>query len=231
MASMMDNINRNMAKAFKKSHTAADISCPQKRSSRSLTSARSHRPKGLANPVSFVNTLNIAKTVLEANGVISLPSEIDEDCEVNEPIIDQDHICPVLSEVVQSSQPILRLGYDRTMELLAVFESEINIAYPCVVFEAVKKNLDQLFNTASASSSNQNTSHKDNYHELTLIDVDILKAIMAISLLNQGEDENTLAADLEDHLTWSVATHMSLERPEIGDVIMAVLLVQCPFRG
>lgn len=123
-----------------------------------------------------------------------------------------------LINVIQATRPLLELGYEKFNHLFAVFRDEVYPIYPCVSLDLGRGNVNAVF------SLFRNTSYGVTPN-VDIIDVEITKATVAIALLLRDDIQSSLASDLESQLVWSVDSCFDQEKPQIEDIIMAILLV------
>ena len=123
-----------------------------------------------------------------------------------------------LINLLQTARPILELGHEKVSQILTLFKDEVYPLYPCISLELGYKAVNSVFSL-----------WKDGSYESTLnvdiIDVEIIKAIVAITLLLKEDTKNILASDLESQLVWSVDSCFDQVKPQIEDIVMASLLV------
>jgi hypothetical protein len=123
-----------------------------------------------------------------------------------------------LIAVLQTAQPVLELGHDKTTQLVTTFINEIYPIYPCISLTLAQDLVNTVFSLL-------NRIPYDGTYNLEVIDVEIMKSVLAIALLVRQETQHPLAADLEGQLLWSVDACYDQEHPQIEDIIMATLLV------
>jgi hypothetical protein len=118
---------------------------------------------------------------------------------------------------------LLELGHEKVTRLFTIFRDEVYPFYPCV-------NLDLGYEAVSdVFSLLKNTSHGFILN-VDMIDVEITKAVVAIALLLRDDTHSPLASDLQGQLVWSVDSCFDQEKPQIEDIIMAVLMVSYSVR-
>lgn len=120
----------------------------------------------------------------------------------------------------QAALPILEVGYEEAKRYLAVFRHEVYPMYPCVNLDTINKNLDTLFTAFSPTASGQPQC----VSELELIDVEILKLVLADAMSTEENNTSRLC------LIWTVDELMKQEKVEVEDVIMGALLVSLTWR-
>ncbi|KAH8705790.1 hypothetical protein BGW36DRAFT_368177 [Talaromyces proteolyticus] len=172
-------------------------------------------PGRLLSPTDFRYILNLTRDAMRAKGLRSPPgSKADGLSSVaREEVKSPD----VLITLLQAVRPILELGHEKATELFMIFKHEIYPLYPCVSLEMAPEVINAVFSLMN------NTSHEVTYN-LDIIDVEILKSVLAIALLVKGDTKSPLASDLEGQLVWNVDACFDQEQPQIEDIIMATLL-------
>lgn len=168
-------------------------------------------------PTNFVDSLNLARSVLEERGILST-SDCNQDHQPT--ITDSSQPTDATIVVLQSARPVLDVGHEKVRQYITSFIREVYPIYPCIDAELAIKEVDALFAMASPAAQ-----HRIGEIEVDLIDVDIMKAVLAISMLTQGNDQCSLSSDLEGQLLWSVDGSINQERPQIEDITVATLLV------
>lgn len=99
-----------------------------------------------------------------------------------------------LGDVEHSARPILDLGYDKAHKVLTDFAETIYPLYPCVEMAAVSKHLTLVFLSTAEQGAYQIADYEAcGFEPLSLMDMDILKAVLGISLLINYDDKSPLA--------------------------------------
>ncbi|EWG47577.1 hypothetical protein FVEG_07645 [Fusarium verticillioides 7600] len=187
------------------------------KTSRSLgTSLQSPAPtekSPTARRSSFVDTFSLARSCLQANGIVD---EVEEDVQgsMSKPGL-------TLEECLASSSndcldSVLDLGYDRARHLFITFAKTIFPIYPCVDLHSAEMVLNTVFGR-SASHTSQPAS-------MTLTKIDILKALLGLTLLIEEDSTSPLARHLQRYVDWSVEKVLMGRGPTIDDVAMATLM-------
>ncbi|KAG5753026.1 hypothetical protein H9Q70_004331 [Fusarium xylarioides] len=166
---------------------------------------------------SFVETFSLARSCLEANGIVNGVEE-DVQAPTNKP-------CLTLEQTLASAsddclESVLDLGYDRARQLFITFAETIYPIYPCVDLHSTELVLDAVFGR-SAGHTSQPTS-------ITLTKVDILRALLGLTLLIEDDRTSPLARHLQRYVDWSVEKFIMGKGPNIDDVTMAALMVRYP---
>ncbi|KAH7231595.1 uncharacterized protein BKA55DRAFT_667378 [Fusarium redolens] len=140
---------------------------------------------------SFVDTFNLAKSCLEANGIVR-PAEKDD---VQGPNRAQSLVLekPLAFMFEDCAESILELEYDRARRLFSTFVDTIYPIYPCSPPISVTK-------------------------------VDILKALLGLTLLVEDDTTSPLARHLQRHVDWTVEKLVTGTGPDMDDIVMATLM-------
>lgn len=190
----------------------------------SLQSPGAHTNNGIPFPVrrsSFAHTFNLAKSCLEANGVVE-PAEqnVQEGSNTAARVaIEQ----PLASDFHHYAEPILHLGYDRARQIFSTFSRTIHPIYPCVDLSAAGWLLDALFGSSTEKKINETSQPPP----VSLTRIDILKALLGLTLLVEGDDTSPLALHLQRYIDWTVEKLVMGRGPDIDDIVMATLMVRC----
>lgn len=126
-----------------------------------------------------------------------------------------------LINTLQAARSLLELGHGKVTQLFAIFRDEVYPFYPCISLDLGHEAVNVVF------SLFKDTSHGVIIN-VDMIDVEITKAVVAIALLLRDDAHSPLASDLEGQLIWSVDSCFDQEKPQIEDIILAILLVSCP---
>lgn len=125
----------------------------------------------------------------------------------------------VLISLLQAAHPVLELGHTKVTQLITIFKDEVYPIFPCVRIQLGHHIVDILYSLLNR------IQHEATWN-LEVIDVELTKTMVAIAMLVKNDTQSTLAADLEDHLLWSVDSCYDQDLPQIEDIIMATLLVR-----
>lgn len=166
------------------------------------------------------HTLNLTQDAMREKGLMSPPHSAAEPH-----IIAQDKLKfpDALINTLQAARPLLELGHAKITELFTIFRNEVYPFYPCV-------NLDLGHDAINAVFSLFKDTSYDVIIGVDMIDVEITKAVAAIALLLRDDTESSLASDLEGQLIWGIESCFDQEKPQIEDIVIAVLLVSYPGR-
>lgn len=164
----------------------------------------------------FKYTMSLTRAVLEAEGLPSPPPPFTGT--YPSIAVDEFKSPDTLITLLQHARPIFDLGHEKVTQLLAVFKNEIYPLYPCISLELAQDLVNSLFSLLSP------VPHSATYN-VEIIDVEIMKSVMAAALLTGYDAQSPLAADLESQLVWSVDSCLDQEQPQIEDIIIAALLV------
>jgi hypothetical protein len=172
----------------------------------------------------YVHSLDVAKSVLEENGILETvvePSDMDQPAMANTA---EGHRLGMAA--VETARPVLDLGYECSLECFASFRDNIYAAYPCIDLGLAKERLDAIFKLSHPSYQGETPESG-----LDLIDIEISKVVLSIGSLVRSGRESKLAMDLEAHLLWSTDTAMRRDHAQVEDIIMCTLLVRDPTSG
>lgn len=170
-------------------------------------------------PTDFRNTLDYTRHPLKVGGSPSQPDFHNR----SHPSLAGDKVnssTDALITLLQAARPVLQLGYEKINQLHTVFMQEVYPLYPCIRVHLTRDIIDTVFFLLARGPYSAT-------YDLDVIDIEIMKAIVAIALLAQGDNQTPLASDLEGHLLWSVDSCHDQEHPQIEDIVMATLLVSC----
>lgn len=172
------------------------------------------------SPVTFVDSLDQARRILEQRGVITVPAinshaEPDQSDVADTAFPDENP-----SAALEVARPVLEMGHENALSHLASFRDQLFPVYPCIDLALAKKNIDSLFRTSLLSFA-------DGAQDLgvDLIDIEATKAVLAIGMLIKGDTDSPLSSNLEAHLIWNADNIMKRDHAQIEDVIMGALLV------
>ena len=169
---------------------------------------------------SFVHTFNLAKSCLEANGIVG-PAEQNLFGGSNT------GAClalerPLASDFDEYVGSILDLGYDRAKRLFSTFAGTMHPIYPCVDLSAAEWLLDALFRGSAGKRTNETSQPPP----ISLTKIDILKALLGLTLLVEGDGASPLALHLQRYIDWTVEKLIIGRGPDIDDIVMATLMVR-----
>ncbi|KAF4337271.1 glutathione S-transferase [Fusarium beomiforme] len=167
---------------------------------------------------SFVDTFKLAKSCLEANGIVR-PAEKDD---VQGPNRTQSLVLekPLAFMLEDCAESILELEYDRARRLFSTFVDTIYPIYPCVDLDSVGWLLDALFGRATREGNNQTLQSPP----INVTKVDILKALLGLTLLVEDDTTSPLARHLQRHVDWTVEKLVTGTGPDTDDIVMATLM-------
>jgi hypothetical protein len=130
---------------------------------------------------------------------------------------------PSSLDLEQSAEPILELGFEKATNALSDFVAMFYPLYPCVDLSDVQDHLTYLFMVSADEIGDQNLLSKQT--SITPTSIDIIKAVLGISMLMNGYGDTPLALHLPRYLDWSVENLVIGTSPEVHDVVMAMLMV------
>lgn len=178
------------------------------------------QPNKPLTPTDPGHTLSLTQDAMRERGLLSPPHSQDGPHPVTR---DELKFPDALINLLQAARPLLELGHEKVTRLFTIFRDEVYPFYPCV-------NLDLGYEAVSdVFSLLKNTSHGFILN-VDMIDVEITKAVVAIALLLRDDTHSPLASDLQGQLVWSVDSCFDQEKPQIEDIIMAVLMVSYSVR-
>ncbi|KAL4878054.1 hypothetical protein BJY04DRAFT_221410 [Aspergillus karnatakaensis] len=121
--------------------------------------------------------------------------------------------------MLQGAQAVIDVGYESISQLIRTFISEVYPLYPCIDLERIQIKVNSLFDLLS-NFGGRTTADVD----LDIIDIEIMKATVAVAQCVSGETQSSLACDLESKLSWSVQSTLDQEHCGIEDIAMATLV-------
>lgn len=195
---------------------------------RQSETAGAANPASTSEPISFVDSLDQARRILEQRGIITVPtattsSQADADPPAPvEPALPDENP----SAALEVARPVLELGHENALAHLAAFRDHLFPLYPCIDLALAKDNIDSLFRTSLLSFAGgvQDLG-------VDLIDIEATKAVMAIGMLIKGNADSPLSSSLESHLIWNADNIIRRDHAQIEDVIMGALLVSASSPG
>lgn len=186
---------------------------------RSLCHGVSVNPRVSRPTPGYVALLSRAQGVLHEKGLIETSAY---QTRVNEPATDGLASVPApVDDLLRAAEPIIHLGQAEALRYLAVFKDHVYSAYPCINLDVATKRLTALY-SARAPPGGGNQSQDLG---LDIIDVELMKATLAIAMMLDGEHDAPLCRELDAHLLWNTDFTMNEEHAQVEDVIMATLLV------
>ncbi|KAG4253139.1 hypothetical protein FPRO03_07099 [Fusarium proliferatum] len=179
----------------------------------SLQSPAATEKSPTARRSSFVDTFSLARSCLEANGIVD-QAEKDVQGSTNKP-------CLTLEQSLTSAkddclESVLELGYDRARSLFITFAETIYPIYPCVDLQSTEQVLGAVLGRSAG--------HTPKPVSITLTKIDILKAVLGLTLLIEDDKTSPLARYLQRCIDWSVEKVIIGKGPDIDDVTMAALM-------
>ncbi|KAL4874501.1 cytochrome P450 [Aspergillus karnatakaensis] len=203
-----------MARATRVSEQRGTLLRPGSSLNRPPTSSLQLHLGRVIHPSHSMYRFNLARDVLKQRGLL-----VNPETRATGTTIATDGSSPVgdLITLLQAAQPLLELGHNRVSTLVSIFINEIYPLYPCINLELALPKVDALFRLLSQSQGDDATN-------IDLIDVEIMKATVAITQVSRGEIQNTLSQDLESHLVWNVNSTLVQEEAQLEDIIMAALM-------
>ncbi|KAH8771718.1 hypothetical protein F5883DRAFT_713106 [Diaporthe sp. PMI_573] len=212
MRKICDDIQSSTKRFGSPSHLRSSLR--RRRSDTASTNAASN-----SESITFVDSLDQARRILEQRGIITAPNAANHAEPVQpapeEPSLPDENP----SAALEVARPVLELGYENALAHLAAFRDHLFPVYPCIDLSIAKKNIDSLFRTSLLSFA-------DAAQDLgvDLIDIEATKAVLAIGMLIEGDDTSPLSSSLESRLIWNADNIMRRDQAQIEDVIMGALL-------
>ncbi|KAF5604319.1 glutathione S-transferase [Fusarium pseudocircinatum] len=164
---------------------------------------------------SFVDTFSLARSCLEANGIVDEVEKHVQDS-TSKPCLTLEQCLASASDDCLDS--VLDLGYEKSRLLFITFAETIYPIYPCVDLHSTELVLDAVFGR-SASHTSQPTS-------ISLTKIDVLKTLLGLTLLIEEDNTSPLARHLQRYVDWSVEKALMSRGPTIDDVVMATLMMK-----
>ncbi|CEL11546.1 hypothetical protein ASPCAL14647 [Aspergillus calidoustus] len=166
-------------------------------------------------PTDFRYTLSLTHFTLTGRRAVSNSSDFSpkRPCHSGNGLVSPDFLISLL----QAAHPVLELGHAKVTQLVTIFKNEVYPIFPCVSIQLGHNLVDMLFSLL-------NRTQYEATWNLEVIDVELAKAVVAIAMLVKHDTQSPLAADLEDHLLWSVDSCYDQDQPQFEDIIMATLL-------
>jgi hypothetical protein len=176
-----------------------------------------NKPPTLTDPG---HTLSLTQDAMRERGLLSPPNSQDSPHPAAQ---DQLKLPDALINLLQAERPLLELGHEKVTQLFTIFKDEIYPFYPCINLDLGLEAINNVFSTL------QNNCHGVILN-MDIIDVEVTKAVVAIALLLRDDTQGPLASDLEGQLVWTVDSCFDQEKPQVEDIVMAILLVRCSVR-
>ncbi|KAJ5213038.1 hypothetical protein N7449_000207 [Penicillium cf. viridicatum] len=172
------------------------------------------QPNKPLTPTDPAHTLSLTQDAMRERGLLSSPHSQDVPHPVTQ---DQLKLPDALINLLQAGRPLLELGREKVTQLFTIFRDEVYSFYPCINLDLGREAVNNVFlllkNTCPSVIL-----------KMDLIDVEITKAVVAISLLLRDDTQSPLASSLEGQLVWSVDSCFDQEKPQVEDIVMAILL-------
>ncbi|KAH7201144.1 hypothetical protein DER44DRAFT_433778 [Fusarium oxysporum] len=175
----------------------------------------SGEPKVGSPDPDYVQSLNLARDVLEQKGLLQGQKRRPHPATPRS----DGTSTTAPANTLRAAKPLLSFSHDQALQFLSTFKDHVYPAYPCISLDVAAKRTTALYK-AGTPPANLRTLDPG----LDLIDVEVMKAVFSIALLLIGDHENPLAQDLMTHLLWNIDAVSNEERMQLEDVIMATLL-------
>lgn len=175
------------------------------------------------HPISFVYSFDVAKSNLETKGFPLSPElrRPQEPRNGNNP--ESQSISK--AELWHSASPIMELGEDRCIRLLTLLQETVYDMYPCFDFTAANHTVSDLFRLGFNWPERGHPLDKRN--TLTTKRLDIVKGLLALALRIDDAEQDFLLWNLESNISWSMDLCSIHAKPDMDDVLMAALMVEC----
>ena len=174
-----------------------------------------------SSPTNFKHTLKVARASLEAEGVVQPETQQSRRTLAKQPRLMG--IYSPVGDFEYAARPVLDLGYDKACKAVSDFAETIYPLYPCVEMSAVSRHLTLVFLSSAEQGANSPTDYEAD--TLSLMDMDILKAVLGISLLINYNDGSPLARHLSRYLDWSMEKFLMRRSSQPYDIVIVMLLV------
>ncbi len=204
----------------------SDESGPYRHAS-SPSQAHGSQPR-FQGPTSSAFSFDVARSSLQTMGIAA--PEMQEDGGYNDgemtPRGSPGHLqAPMAPMVHPNKDPLWKIGKEEAIRLCRMYEEEMGIMYPIIDMESTITQADKLFHFTEAATRtglvNPALSGPD---RLTSNDVDILKMVLAIALIVEGEGQSDLGRMLYESCREAFEGRLS-GPVEIKGLILLVLVV------
>lgn len=173
------------------------------------------QPSKPLTPTDFRHNLSLTRDAISAKG---LPSPLHSQYGPHFVARDALKSPDTLINLMQAARPVLELGHEKVTQVFTIFKDEVYPLYPCISLELGYEAVNGVFSFLKDASYGVTLN-------VDIIDVEIMKAVVAIVLLVRGDTENSLASDLEAQLVWGVDSCFDQVKPQVEDIVIATLLV------
>ncbi|KAF2424442.1 hypothetical protein EJ08DRAFT_417124 [Tothia fuscella] len=217
------NVPQRQPDAFSPArHHSSTDSCQGLRSENfEMLSRRSKQspkyPEPAISKIIFVHTLDLARSRLEAIGLVPSRSDIPKEG----PAEQTGSAGPAPHEIMFTARSILALGRRRIDQLVAVYETEVHPMHPCIDMEVFQAKLSQLLNMSYSYPLQEELRSET----LEYIDIEICKAVLGIGQNLEIPSQSDVEPNLFDQIIWSPDALLSKETADIEDLILAVLQI------
>lgn len=172
---------------------------------------------------SFAHAFNVARSLLESKGVLQPETA---NAHNHKSLLSRFRMSSSSPDLDQAAEPILDLGFERARCALSDFVRMIYPLYPCVDLSTTQKHLTYLFIDSTQEMPNQDDHSEQNL--ITMTSIEILKAVLGIAMLANGNEDAPLALHLPRYLDWSAESLIAGIGPEVDDIVMGMLMVSSP---
>lgn len=119
-----------------------------------------------------------------------------------------------------TGDPLRSLGQPEALRLLQVYENMVDIMYPCVDLESVRKFVGDFYQMGAIPVS---PSNDENW--FLARDVEVLKVIFAIALMAESHGRSERAAHLVDNVENEFAGRLKVADVDMKELLILTLLV------
>ncbi|RHZ66780.1 Zn(II)2Cys6 transcription factor [Aspergillus thermomutatus] len=160
----------------------------------------------------FVRLLDQVRANLQQSGYLESASN-----RTPRPKTRSDPVDANATATLHAARTVLQLGRDKAYAYLNKYLDHVHSAYPCIDSGIATERLDLLFKASENRAQSQEL-------KFDLIDIEIMKVVIAIAMVIEGDNDHPLCRDLSSHIVWNVQSNTSNEQAQIEDIIMATLL-------
>lgn len=148
------------------------------------------------------------------------PSEDSDGGDFNDP---SDPSTSASESALAIGDPLRSLGHAEALRLLKVYENIVDIMYPCVDLESVRKFIDDFYQLGYPASPSSNDQEW-----FLARDAEVLKVILATALIAESHGHSERAAQLADSVEDKFATRMKVAEVDMKELLILTLLVCFP---
>lgn len=127
--------------------------------------------------------------------------------------------------VLTTGDPLRSLGQAEALRLLQAYENTVDIMYPCVDLESVRKFIGDFYQIGCPASPSSNDQDW-----FLARDVEVLKVILAIALMAESHGRSERAAQLADSVENEFARRLKIAQVDMKELLILTLLVSSTSR-